>query len=1155
MKKSDNGVFYAHLRAFRAHVFRVMKLTVFLILLGVCSVFAASSYSQNHRFSIHLKNGTVKQVFDEIQKQSEFIIFYRDSQVNLDRKLDVSASNVPVEQILDQALHGSDLDYRIFDRQIVIYPEDKAGPVVGKNEVNTPVDQNGRVTVKGSVFDSALNPQAIPGASVVIKGTTSGMVTDVDGRFSISGNVGDTIQFSFIGYEPFFHVIKKSVGNLFIQLTEQAVGLEDVTVVAFGKQKKASVVASIESVKVSDLRVPTSNLTTALAGRVAGVIAYQRSGEPGQDNAEFFVRGVTSFGYAQSPLILLDGFEVTSTDLASVEPDNIDQFVILKDATAAALYGSKGANGVISITTKQGVEGAPKISFRHESRLSMPTLVPKTVDGLTYMNLYNQAQFNDNPLLSPYYSAQKILNTEKNLNPYAYPNVDWYNEMFKDNTYNQHYTLNASGGGKVVRYYMAATYDKETGILRDNKLNNFKNNIDIDEFNLLAKVNINLTPTTTVEINMNSVFKNYTGPARDATTIFNDVMAGNPVEFPKFYEKTGEYANVRQTLFGINPSGGMVNPYANMVSGYKDGFDNTVISQFLVNQKLDGVTKGLTARAKASIRTQDEYKISRSYSPYYYALKDYNELENVYNIQEIYVGDETLNNPTISQMVTSKFYAEMGFDYSRTFNDKHEFGAVLLYTQEETKNMAKKANTTGSVQLTLPSRNQGVRGRVNYAFDSRYMVEASLTYNGSEKFDKSHRWGLFPAMGVGYMISNEKFWEPFSRIMPKLKFKYSYGKVGNDDIADAADRFFFLSDISTSGSGYRWGNDFTNDYGKFSINRYANPQITWEIAVKQNLGVEFSLFKSINFQAEYFKETREKIYQARSYLPSTLGLSSTVYGNVGEASSKGIDGSVDVNHSFNKDAWITGRLNFTYATSNVIENEEPEYKDSYLSKKGYPIKQAWGYVAERLFVDGADVENSPAQELGTAVKAGDIKYKDINGDGVVNSNDRVAIGYPTTPEINFGFGLSAGYKAFDISCFFQGQARTSFFIDPSKIAPFMGHRNALQYIADDHWSPNNPVADAFWPRLTAADNDNNYQQYSTWWLRNGSLIRLKTLEVGYSLPQKVINAYHLKTFRVYFSGSNLFCWSKFDLWDPEMGSNGLGYPLQRVYNLGVNIAF
>lgn len=432
--------------------------------------------------------------------------------------------------------------------------------------------------VHGKVLDETGEPLA--GATVQIKGATSGAITDGDGNFSgLSVKESDVLQIGYIGYEQ-LEVAVKGKTELIVTLKPNVEALEEVVVAAFAKQKKESVVASIESVKPSDLKVPSSNLTTSLAGRVAGLISYQRSGEPGKDNATFFIRGVTTFGYAQSPLILLDGFEVSANDLAQVEPDNIEQFSILKDATAAALYGSKGANGVISVTTKQGKEGSLTVSFRHESKISAPTHIPNMVDGVSYMRLYNEAQYNDNPIVSPRYSAQKIQNTLSGLNPMVYPNIDWYGEMFKDFTYNQHYTLNASGGGKVVRYYMAVSYDNDTGILKENRTNNFKNNINIDRFNILAKVNINLTRTTRAEVNINSVFRNYTGPFDEATDIFKSVMAGNPVEFPKFYEPDEQFAGVKHILFGSDPSRALTNPYAQMVRGYKDGFESTVTSQF-----------------------------------------------------------------------------------------------------------------------------------------------------------------------------------------------------------------------------------------------------------------------------------------------------------------------------------------------------------------------------------------------------------------------------------------------------------------------------------------------------------------------------------------------------------------------------------------------
>lgn len=1011
--------------------------------------------------------------------------------------------------------------------------------------------QQNRRPISGVVVDGNNDP--LPGVTVMVPSRQGGVITDVDGAYTIEAATGEELRFQFLGMKTV--TIEVGSGTIYnVQLLEDVEMLDEVTVTAFATQKKESVVSSIETISPSELKVPSSNLTTALAGRLAGVISYQRSGEPGADNAQFFVRGVTTFGYASSPLILLDGFEVDANALARVDPDNIASFSVLKDATSAALYGSKGANGVIMVTTKKGQAGAPKISFRVEGRLSTPTKVQKTVDGITYMNLYNQAQFNDNPLLEPYYNAQKIQNTMEGLNEYAYPNINWYDEMFNSNAFNQYYNFNVSGGGSVVRYYLAVSYNKEEGILKNNRLNNFKNNIDIDRFNILANITMDLTPTTVFDINMNSIFENYTGPLDNTDDVFKSVMNSNPVEFPKFYLPDEDHAYVKHTLFGSDATGSMMNPFAQMVRGYKDGSTGRITSQFSLDQNLDALTEGLMARGKVSIKSDSYHESKRSYTPYLYNIKNYDAFNDTYVLQEVRRGTDALGDPEQWRDGVFRLYLEGGLTYARRFAGVHDVSGLLIYTQEEIKNTS---GNPGSIQRTLPQRLQGMRARFNYGFDDRYLAEMSLTYTGSEKFASDHRWGIFPAMGVGYILSNESYWEPLQDVMPMFKLKYSLGMVGNDQIAGPEDRFFFLSDIDPGSWGYRWGRNFNSSYGGFNINRYANPQITWEIAVKQNVGFEMDLFKNraLKVIVEYFTENREQIYQARANLPETMGLTSNVYGNVGEVKSAGWDGSIDLNHSFNKDLWLSGRFNFTYAHNEIIENEEPEYRWSYLSNIGWPINTWKGYIAERLFIDEADVANSPRQELGGIVRAGDIKYKDINGDGRVNSDDQVHIGYPIVPEITYGFGLSGGYKNFDLSFFMQGQDRVSFFINPNNIAPFVEQRNAMQYIADDHWNPNNPVAKAFWPRLSASYNDNNNVSNSTWWIRNGRFLRMKNAELGYTLPKNFFPSTGIESLRLYLAGQNLFNLSDFKLWDPEMGGEGFNYPLQKVYSVGLTVSF
>lgn len=524
-------------------------------------------------------------------------------------------------------------------------------------------------------------------------------------------------------------------------------------------------------------------------------------------------------------------------------------------------------------------------------------------------------------------------------------------------------------------------------------------------------------------------------------------------------------------------------------------------------------------------------------------------------------GTEYLNYNEGLKDITTTNYMELAANYNREFGG-HGVSGMLVFTRRTQQN-----SNAGDLQKSLPYKNQGLSGRFTYSFDKRYFAEFNFGYNGSERFAENERYGFFPSFGVGYLISSEKFWKPLEKTVNKLKLKFTYGLVGNDQIGDANDRFYYLSNVNMddSAKGQTFGTNWGNTINGITVNRYANEFITWEKAEKTNVGLELGLFNKLEIQADLFYEKRNSILMTRSYIPSTMGLTADVRANVGAASGKGIDLSVDYQHSINKDTWITGRANFTYATSKYERIEEPDYVGAgtpWRSQVGQNLSQRWGFIAERLFVDEADIANSPTQNFGNVVMAGDIKYKDIDGNGQITDADMVPIGYPTTPEIAYGFGLSAGYKNWDLSVFFQGNARTTFWIDPSSISPFIDtdsesslSQNALlQAIADDHWSESNRNIYAFWPRLSNELNENN-TQISTWWMQDGSFMRLKSLEIGYSLPKSWVKKMRLGTVRLYLSGTNLLTFSKFKLWDPEMGGNGLGYPIQRVYNVGLNVNF
>jgi len=1006
--------------------------------------------------------------------------------------------------------------------------------------------------VTGTVVDLEGTP--LPGVTVLQIGTTNATMTSLDGKFAINNlNKTDSLRFSFIGFANQTLVVgEQSVINIILQ--ETTLMTDEVQVIAFQKQKKESVIGSINTIKPVELKVSSSNLTSAFAGKIAGVISYQRSGEPGADNADFFIRGVTSFGYKNSPLILIDGLEVSASDLARIDADNIASFSIMKDATATALYGARGANGVILVTTKEGKIGKAKVTFRIENSMSSPTKTNEFLGGVDYMELYNEALRMRDPNALLYYSKEKIEGTRAGLDPYIYPNIDWYSELFRNNVLNNKANLSINGGGEVAQYYLSTSYNNEKGLLKVDDLSNFNSNIDIDRYDMRANINIKLSSTTRAAVKFYSLFERYNGPAVDANSIFSSVMQANPVNFPKYYLPLDESQYYNHTLFGNKGNGNMPNPYADMVQGYKDRFSSTILSQFQIEQDLEFITKGLKLRAMASVKTYSTNENSRSFTPFYYGLSEIDTeigvLHELYNIKE---GTEFLNDPIVSNYANSSFYFEIITQYNRTFNERHDVGGLLVFTRKESLN-----TLGGNSYATLPSRNLGLAGRFTYGYDSRYFLELNFGYNGSEKFAKEHRFGFFPSAGLGWIVSNEDFFKPIANVITLLKLKATYGLVGNDAISDPNDRFFYLSNVNLNdgSKSYSFGEDFNSYYSGYTINRFPNSGVTWEVAKKANYGLELSLFEKANLQVDFFTEKRDNIYWKWEYTPITMGLSSQINSNIGEAKSHGIDGSFDYNHSINSNFWITSRINFTYSTNEVLKNGEPDYQYEYLNAVGQPINQQWGLIAERLFIDEEDLRNSPPQfgqsEPSESYQPGDIKYVDVNGDGIIDDQDFVPIGFPTVPEIVYGAGASMGYKGFDFSFFFQGAARESFFINPLSIAPFINERNALTVISDNHWSYDNPDPYALWPRMSTTSVPNN-EKPSTWWLRNGSFLRLKTVEFGYTLSTKALSRLKIESARFYVNGTNLLPFSKFKLWDPEMASNGLGYPTQRIINVGVHI--
>lgn len=1023
---------------------------------------------------------------------------------------------------------------------------------------NQEVNQARRtIKVSGRVVDQHGFP--ILGATVVVKERKGvGVTTDIDdGKYEIQCYSDETLVYSFVGY-----ITKEEkaiqANNVTIVLEEDVKTLDEVTVVAFGTQKKESVISAVTAVRPDELRIPASNITTAFAGRMAGVIAYQRSGEPGLDNAEFFIRGVTTFSTAgkRDPLILIDGIEMSSTDLARINVDDISSFSVMKDANAAALYGARGANGVILVTTKEGKTDKLSINIRGELSSSANTELVELADPITYMRLHNEAVRTRDAMVALPYSSSKIRETELGTDPVRYPVVDWYDYLIKDRTFNQRVNVNLTGGGQAVQYYLAANLQHDTGILKESKENMFSNNIDVRKIQVRSNVTIKLTPATTAVIRAYGTFDDTTGPVQGGARVFHAARNASPVQFLPFYPPDEATKYNKHILFGMGPEmGSFVNPYAQVMSGYAETSRSMMLFQMEMDHKFTGVLDGLFAKAVFNVKRDAYYAITRGYNPFYYHPAT--TLDGSYQLIALNPesGTEYLSFGSSPRDVTATQYGEFRLGYNKVFNDKHDINALLVGTIRNESGLT--AQATSLLYASLPRRNLSSAGRLAYGYDTRYFAEFNFGYNGTERFAENNRFGFFPSFGLGWMVSNEPFMYNLKDVITTLKLKATYGLVGNDAIGDPYDRFFYLSRVNMSGAGYSFGVNRVNPGSGITIERYANELITWEIAKKTNLGIEIGLFNDLTLLADYFTERRENILMSRADIPSTMGLRVTPQANVGVAEGQGFEMELKYQKNFTKDLWAVVNGNFTYATARYKEVEEPDYSDApWRSLVGHKLNQPRGFIAERFFIDEADVNNSPRQEIGGVYGAGDIKYKDINNDGVINSDDIVPIGHPVIPEIIFGTGFSFGYKAFDLSCFFQGSMRSSFFISPADITPFLnnGQRALLKYIADDHWSENNRNIYAFWPRLSAYQVPNNNAQ-STHWLRDGSFLRLKTAEVGFTLPENFTRKFHVSMLRIYLSGSNLLHWSTFKMWDPEMAGNGLGYPVQRVFNLGININF
>ena len=1140
--------------AIRERKSKVLGLFLCFLLLGIDYSFASyNNYSQFKTLSVSMSNSTLREVLKTIEKSSQFVFFYLDDAVNLERKVSIDSKNKNIEEILSELFEGTSCTYRISDRQIFIS---------GKAPASTEQQQNKR-KISGRVTD--IKGEPLIGVNVTVDGDANGSITNMDGLYEIFVTKKSVVlKFTYIGFKTSEIRTNASTNIYDVTLEEQVNELEETVIVGYGTQRKISNIGAQSSMKMEDIKTPSASLTTTLAGRLAGVVAVQRTGEPGKDAADIWIRGISTPN-TSSPLVLVDGVERSFND---IDPEDIESLTTLKDASATAVYGVRGANGVILIKTKPGKVGKPTVSADYYESFTRFTKMVDLADGITYMNAANEAMRNDG--IATKYTEDQIRNTIAGKDPYLYPNVDWLKEIFNDWGHNRRVNVNVRGGSEKVAYYASVSYFNETGMtVTDKNIDTYDSKMKYSRYNFTTNLNIDVTPTTKVEIGAQGYLGEGNYPAISSADLYNAAMSISPVEYPKMFFVNGE-----AFVPGTSTNNNFNNPYSQATRrGYDNLTKNQIYSNLRVTQDLDMLTKGLKLTAMYAFDVYNEIHVHQDRAESTYNFLDTSvpyDMNGQPILQRIYEGSNVLSYKQETSG-NKKTYLEASLNYDRTFNDDHRVSALFLFNQQ-----SKLLYPKGTLEDAIPYRMMGIAGRATYSWKDRYFAEFNIGYNGAENFSPKHRFGTFPAFGVGWVVSNEKFWQPLSKAVSFLKIRYTDGKVGNSEVSDR--RFMYLDQMKENGDyGYKFGPNGTKWSGYETVNMAVD--LIWEESRKQDLGIDLKLFNDdLSIVFDLFKERRENILLKREHsIPSFLGYNTSApYGNIGIIENKGFDGTIEYNKRINKDWVIALRGNVTFNKDKWIQGELPEQKYEWMNQYGRNINGAKGYVAEGLFtqaeiddmarwesLSAANKAITPkpfASQFGT-VKAGDIKYKDLNNDGQIDAYDQTYISRGDVPTTVYGFGFTVGWKDLSVGMMFQGVAGAERVLNGSSVNPFNGGGGSGNLYSNigDRWTEENPDQNAFYPRLSygseTTSSINNFQK-STWWVRNMNFLRLKTLQISYNLPKPWVNKVHLKNAAVYVMGTNLFTLSRFKLWDPELNTdNGASYPNTTSYSVGINFTF
>ncbi|MDR2086825.1 MAG: TonB-dependent receptor [Dysgonamonadaceae bacterium] len=1100
-------------------------------------LFHPATFSQNQTVKIQGSNLTLKTAFAQIEKQTNLIVGYEETAFNVNAKIEREIKSTILKDVLIELLQGTNCSFKIQSGHIFIFHETPA--------------KNGTTSHKitGNVTDVNGDPQT--GVSVVWKENPNiGSVTDFGGNYSllIQDNQA-TLIFSYLG----FQTREEEVGGrkiINVVLQEEMKQMDEVVVVGYGTQRKISTVGAQSGIKnMQEMKQPVANISSVLAGRIAGVVGIQGSGEAGKDdNTQIWIRGVSTTTNT-TPLILVDGVERTFNN---IDPEDIESFQVLKDASATAVYGVKGANGVILINTKKGLKGKPRVKAEYNTGITTFTKIPELADGITYMQMANEAAMNKGE--TPIYSAAYINKTYTQSDPSLYPNVNWMKEIFKNHGTYHKANINARGGSEFAQFYTSLGYYNEGGLYNERPEEKYDGSMTFNRVNFVTNLTMQATKTTNIDFGVKGEIADYNTPYYSARDIFKMITRAYPIMYPTSYSDG--------KIPYLNNGGGVTNPYA-MV--YRMGSNKRNTSEtradLRVDQKLDFWLNGLSVRALIAYdfyMRNDIQRIGTNPITWQATGRDEN------NELILTRTDNMSGDPSWSYNKHAwghrQYYLESALNYQQIFKNIHRVSAMLLYNMTDYSNV-----TAGTLMHAMPFRNMGIAGRATYSYNDRYFGEANFGYNGAENFSPGKRFGFFPSFGAAWVASNESFFEPAANYISFLKFRFSWGQAGNSMLDNAAKgesnaRFVYLATVE-SGNGYTYGEGNSKENrGGVRVGRPAI-DVTWETSTKKNVGIDFNVRNNdLSFQIDFFKEHRENIFLQRQAVPTYIGIVTLPYGNLGVIDNRGFEVTTDLTRKFGN--WIVMfKGNFSFNQNEYVEDDTPQKPYDYLNSRGHSLETKFGYICDGFYTQEDIDDSNVAKPKGIVVKPGDLKYRNLNpqSDNVIDASDKTYIGYPSIPQIVYGFGGTIGWKNWTLGAFFQGVSRRTLSLSATDFKPFTdgAAKGNLYANITERWTPDNPRQDALWPRLDygLTSNSENYAT-STFWLRDGSYLRLKSLDLTYNIPERMTKKIGLNNVRVYFGGYNLLTFTRFNMWDVELREEtGSEYPNIKTYSVGVNFSF